>query len=765
MAPFESDPQVSGKIAPRHRERDAYVYVRQSSPRQILVHAESARRQYQLVDWACAAGWPKERVVVIDEDQGKSGALPDSRSGFGRLVAAIGRSEVGIVIALEVTRLARNCPDWHHLVYLCRWTDTLIADEHTVYDPALSADRMVLGIRGQVSELELDNAIHRMVEARWNKARRGEFLVLPPAGYDLDDLNQMVMSSDEVVVHAFRTVFAKFDELGSACQVWCWWREERLKFPVRRQELRSHPVVWTDPTYRMVLSTLHNPIYAGAYVFGRTQTVRELDPADPHRLRKRRSPRAEWPVLIQDHHEGYITFAKFLEIQQRVRGNAMMLNLGGEREGSPAREGRALLQGLVRCGVCGRAMWVSYGGHRSRRGHRTMQYRCFRKGREEGGKDCQVVGGQRIDECVVEEFLEATRPAGVEAARLSDQQMQERRAELSRYWNLQIEKAEYEAGRAERQFQAVEPENRIVARELERRWNARLTALEEMRAQAEQARGEVRPLSKPELEEARQLGAHIELIWNAETTVARDRKRLLRCAIDEVQLKTEEKRHVITIVWKGGTVTTREVARRPPGPVNATDEETVELVRQLALQFDDLQIARILNRQGRVSGLGNAFTKAIVVSMRGRHKIPACAKLPARDPHEGPFTADEAAAELGVSMGTIHRWLREGVLAGTQATRGAPWRIVLTDAVRQRVAGGEAPRGWVGLSEASRQLGLSKQRIAYLLKTGKLKAIRTTIGKRRCWRIDVLSAESYRQPGLFDLDGAEIPADSKGRQE
>jgi DNA invertase Pin-like site-specific DNA recombinase len=743
----------SRKIRSGHFDRAAYVYVRQSSPQQVEQHREGGRRQYQLVEWAQEVGWPRERIVVVDEDQGKTGSRPQSRSGFGRLVAAVGRGEVGIVIALEVTRLARNSPDWHHLVYLCRWTETLIADEHAVYDPADGSDRMVLGLRGQMSELELDNAIHRMVEARWNKARRGELMTIPPAGYDIDDLHQLVMSGDEAVVHAIRSVFDRFEQLGSARQVFLWWRAQQLRFPVRRASSRSHPIVWVDPSYRIILNTLRNPIYAGAYVFGRTRTVRELDPEDPQRLRVRRSRREDWPVLIREHHAAYVSFEKYLENQERLRSNRMMPQAEQSGAKGPAREGAALLQGLVRCGHCSRGMGVSYGGHHSEKGKqgRTLQYRCTQARPLIGGKGCQTVGGRRIDESVVQAFLEAVAPAGVEAAREAEALAREHHVEVERYWKLQIEKAEYEAQRAERQFNAVEPENRVVARELERRWNARLVELDALRAKAADALAAPASLSPVELEKAQALGADLEVLWNAETTTHRDRKRLLRCVIEEVQLRTEEDHYRVRIVWKGGAVTDREVPRRAVGETGrATAEETVELVRKLAVEFDDTQIARTLNRQGRRTGLGNAFTKQRVTSLRGHHRIPACAKKTPCDPREGPFTADEAAAELGVSMTTVHRWLREGLLAGTQLTRGAPWQIVLTEDIRQRLTAGEAPPDWVGLSEAGRHLGLSKQRVAYLVKTGKLNAVRTTVGKRPCWRIDVLSATCGRQADLFD---------------
>ena len=346
----------SHRIQPHHLERSAYVYVRQSSLRQVAEHLESQRRQYERVDWALAAGWPRERIEVIDEDQGKSGATAKVRPGFARLIAAVAQGEVGVVVALEVTRLARNSPDWHHLLYLCRFTETLIADEHTVYDPQLSSDRMVLGLRGQMGELELETMIGRMVSARWSKAERGELYTIPPAGYDLDELGHWVMSSDEAVVHALRTVFEKFDELGSARQVFHWWSAQGLTYPVRRLRSRVHPVVWLAPSYAMILRTLRNPIYTGAYVFGKSKTVRRLDDEGTVRVHLQQRERNEWPVLIKDHHPAYITFERYEVNRERLRGNQRMQGDADRDTRGAVREGAALLQGLVRCGQCGRAM-------------------------------------------------------------------------------------------------------------------------------------------------------------------------------------------------------------------------------------------------------------------------------------------------------------------------------------------------------------------------------------------------------------------------
>jgi DNA invertase Pin-like site-specific DNA recombinase len=745
------------KIQAEHLSRTAFIYVRQSSPRQVRENLESQRRQYGFADHAAELGWSRESIVIVDEDQGRSGAVAQSRPGFARVVAAVARREAGIVMSLEISRLSRNDADWHQLVYLCRWTDTLIADEHGVYDPASSADRMVLGVRGQVSELERDNSVHRMVEARWSKARRGEAFTLPPAGYELDDAGQLVLSPDEAVVNAIRQVFTKLDELGGARQVFLWWRAEGLPFPVRRIAHRTHPVDWAPVSYRIVLHVLHHPIFAGAFVFGRSRTVRELD-AKTQRVVVRRGgvrnqPR-DWPVLIKEHHSAYITWEKFLSNQERIRANNIMGTRSDESHRGAPREGKALLQGLARCGHCGRRMHVGYGGMKA---SRTLQYRCARHCLLVAGAaaptECQIVGGKRIEAEVVKALLTVCEQAGVEASSLAGVALREELEATQRSWRLQLEKAEYEAQRAERQFMAVEPENRTVARELERRWNERLAHVEHLRSQAAVSSAGRAPLTEEEVARALQLGTSLEAVWDAPTTTMRDRKQLLRALVEEVQLRSEEKQYLVCIVWKGGATTQREVPRLNYGQQVATSADVVEEVRELAVELDDAQIARVLHRQGRRSGLGVAFTKAAVAALRHRNEIPVCPKKRVQDPREGPFTADEAARELGVSMSTVHTWLRDGVLAGKQLAPKAPWRIVLTQEVRLRLAGGSAPAGWVGIEQAAVRLGISRGMVAYLVKHGKLKGVRTKVGKRECWRIDLSSADCARQTDLIDRIG------------
>ena len=396
-------------------------------------------------------------------------------------------------------------------------------------------------------------------------------------------------------------------------------------------------------------------------------------------------------------------------------------------------------------------MSVGYGGQRPGRSNRTMQYRCMQSHAQTGARDCQTIGGKRIDEAVVQAFLEVTSPAGLQAVSRIQEQLQTDNQAVERSWALQLEKADYEAQRAERQFHAVEPENRLVARELERRWNERLKELEVIRQKAETARSKVLCLSKDEMTRAMRLSQDLEDVWRAETTTNRDRKRLLRCLIQEVQLTTENERYLVGILWKGGAIIEREVVRRPAGGgFTKTPEDTIQLVRQLAQEFDDAQIARILNKQGRRTGLGNPFTQANVLSLRGRHQIPKCSTQKAKDLKDGPFTADESAAQLGVTNSTIHRWLREGILAGRQMTPGAPWQIMLTDEVRRKLSGGDAPEGWLSLSQTARRLGLSKSHVIYLISTGRVEAMQVSYRARRCWRINPDSATCGLQEEMFD---------------
>ncbi|MCP5064948.1 MAG: recombinase family protein [bacterium] len=740
----------SGKVEARHREREAWIYVRQSTLHQVEHHQESRRRQYALVDRAKMLGWRREQVVVVDEDQGVSGSTPEHRRGFRRLVSAVGRGGVGLVMGVDLSRFARNSPDWHLLMYLCRFTQTLIADERGIYDPESSTDRLVLGVRGQMSEVEVDTMVQRMAIARSNKAQRGELVGILPAGYETDEEGRIVLTSNERVATTIRAVFQKLEELGSTRAVSGWMRARGMQYPVRRKELRGHPVVWVDPTPPRVRRTVKHPIYAGAYVYGRTQSVRvvEAGPGQRPSVRVRKRVRNEYPVLLRDHHEGYISFEVHERIMAKLAERSAATRERNDDHRGAVREGPALLQGLVRCGDCGRRMYVLYGGRRGRTtGSRTITYQC--KGGPGMGM-CQAAGGKRIEQVVVAEFLKVTQPASVDALVLAEEAARREEEEMAKRWKLRVEHAQYEASLAQRRYDAVDPDNRVVARDLERRWNERLVELEEVQARALASKHEHQALTQEELGEARRLAKDLERVWDAPTTAVVDRKALLRTVIEEVQVRTEKESVKIRVVWKGGACTDSKLERHPRRPVHATPEDTVELIRKLALELDDAQIARVLNKQGRRSPMGNPYGREAVRCLRRKNSIARCPAPQARDPREGPFTADEAAVELGVTNSTVHRWLREGLLPGRQATPGAPWRIVLTEDLRRRLGGGDAPEGWVGLGAAAKRLGLTKSHVAYLVKSGKLPAVRTRVGKREGWKIDVSSVEGTIQREMFD---------------
>ena len=405
-----------------------------------------------------------------------------------------------------------------------------------------------------MGELELETSIERMVSARWNKAQRGELYTVAPAGYDMDELGRWVKSSDEAVVHALNTVFDKFDELGSARQVWSWWRIQGLKYPVRRLRSKIHPVLWLKPTYAMFLRTLRNPIYSGAYVFGRTKSVRRLDNEGVERVHMEQIAPDDWRVVIREHHEAYITYDRYLSNRERLSANQTMEATA--KQSQAVREGAALLQGLVVCAQCGRRMTLSYGGKTR---SRVYQYRCSQARAQHGGRDCQVVGGKRVDQQVAEVFLEVTAPGMSDAASLANAAARQESEAVRVYWAHQVERAQYEAQRAERQYQAVEPENRVVARELERRWERALGDLERARHQAARLSADPRLLSAEELDNVHLLGLELGQVWDAHTTTHRDRKRLVRCLIEEVQLRTEPAHYGLCIVWKGGATSERQV--------------------------------------------------------------------------------------------------------------------------------------------------------------------------------------------------------------
>ena len=728
------------KIQPTHLRRAAYVYVRQSSTAQLERNRESTDRQYGLVERAHELGWAREQIVVIDQDLGVTGSGEMARSGFAWMTAEVALGRVGIVLGLEVSRLARNNADWYRLLDLCGVTDTLIGDADGLYYPGLFNDRLVLGLKGTMSEAELHVLRARLNGGIRNKAARGELRRGLPVGFVWGEADGDVrLHPDEAVTGAIRTVFERFAEMGSARQVWLWFRTQGLRFPL--QSNRWPEIQWVPPTYAAIHNVLTSPVYAGAYVYGKSRHERYLDEASQVRKRIRRLPRSEWAVLLPEHHEGFIDWETYEANQARIASNTRPKR---HAPGGAVREGAALLQGIATCGRCGRRLAVSYPGKNS-----TPGYHCpgdtIVNGR---GLYCLRVGGRQLDQAVANVFLEAIAPAGLEASLAAAVSLEAEHDAAGAQWRLEVERARYEAERAERRYRTVEPENRLVARGLEREWEERLRELSA--AEAELARREQcrpRVLSAQEKATLRALGVDVARVWSAPSTTDRDRKELLRTLLEEVIVTVERaKSHAhLTLRWRGEAITKLglDLPRSRPSPLR-TGEDTVELLRRLAAHYPDAIVAGILNRQGRKTATGERFTANRVSSLRRSWKIPRFERT--SEPPEGELaTIAKAAQILGLSASTVHRWLADGFIAGEQITPGAPWRIRMTENLRSRFVE-EEPEGYVPMLDATRILGVSRQTVLQRVKRGELSAVHVRRGRRKGLRIKLLDAQS----DLFD---------------
>jgi DNA invertase Pin-like site-specific DNA recombinase len=719
-----------GKVTEEHRRRRAVVYVRQSSVGQVERNTESAARQYALRERAVELGWPAGAVAVVDEDTGRSGASSDGRLGFRELVAEVGLGQVGLILALETSRLARCSADWHRLLDLCALTGTLIADGDGVYSPADFNDRLLLGLKGTMSEAELHFIRARLVGGLRNKAARGELRLPLPVGLDRDEDDRVVLCPDEQVRHAIERVFVLWRSLGSARQVALELIAEGQQLPRRR--IGQRRIRWARANYAAVHHLLTNPAYAGAFVFGRQRVVKRLDEHGQVHVGRVQVPLEEWSVCLPDHHPGYVSWDEYLATRERLRSNVRPRGEGG----GAAREGGALLQGLVRCGRCGRKMQVAYSGTNGKVG----RYACIR-GRDlhATGRACQSLGGARLDKAVAEAFLDAVAPAGIAATAGAIGELEAQHEQRLVGQRLAVERAEYEAERARRKFDACEPENRLVGRTLEH-------ALEQALSELEREHGKLalleraRPvaLSNPERDALARLAHDPPRLWAASSTTDRDRKELLRTLISEVVVTAQhaERRADIEVQWEGGARTELHVPLRVPGKLERISEDTVDLIRRLAEHHTDRQIAGILGRQGHRTGTGLPFTEARVRGVRKRAGIPAA---PPPDPAGELITIEQAISELGVSTHTIRRWINIGLLPAEQTTPGAPWRIRLTDEIRARFVP-DVPDGYVPLAEAARRLGCARQTVLHKVHRGELDAIHVTNGQRKGLRIKVPAA-------------------------
>lgn len=678
------------KVNSDHLQRRAFVYVRQSSMEQLRHNHESRRRQYALADRAREMGWSS--VEVIDEDLGRSGASAVGRTGFQRLVGAVGLREVGAIFSLEASRLARNNRDWYELIDLCALRGTLIVDFDGVYDPRLLNDRLLLGLKGTMSEFELGLLRQRALEAARQKAARGELFYTVPVGFVLSPDGRCEQDPDERVRNAITLVFERFQQSGSIHQVLVRFREQDLRLPAVHYRQGVREVVWRSTTYSGLHRILTNPIYGGAYAYGQRMTVTRVVGDRTVQSKGKARPAEEWPVLLPNRLPGYVSWERYQEIQQQIKENAKRVAMHPWGRGTP-QDGPALLTGLLRCRRCGRRLAVGYGG----RNGRLVRYECIGEHFHLAEARCIAFGGVRVDKAVEAEVLRALEPAALEAAIAAMERLQQEPSARRRSLELNIQQARYEVERARRQYDQVEPENRLVAAELERRWNASLQELGRLEEELARLQGPEPALTDTERGRLLILAQDFPALWREATSDMRRKKQLVRLLIEEivVDVLPDPPRVHLVIRWAGGAHTELHVRRNRTGEHRyATDEETVNLVQRLAEVVPDQAVVSILNRMAIKTTKGNTWTAVRLRSFRSAHHIPVFDPDKARD----WLTMREAAERLQVSAMTVRRLIIRGVLPARQIVRNAPWMIA-PDALQQeaiRYAARAAQRGGQG---------------------------------------------------------------------
>jgi DNA invertase Pin-like site-specific DNA recombinase len=680
---------VTDKIRATHLERKAVVYLRQSSLKQVREHRESTARQYALRERAIALGWTSDAVEVIDEDLGQSGQSADWRTGFRRLAESIAQGRVGALFALEVSRFARSSADWYRLLELASLADVVIADEDVVYDPHDYNDRLLLGLKGQFADAERYWMRLRLNGGKLSKARRGEVVFNPPTGYVWGDDGRLCFDPDEKVQRAVRLVFERFRLESSARAVVRYFARHSLQMPVR---VRGGEVRWVGPPgYRHALNILHSPLYAGAYVFGRREQRMALVSGEVRRRRTTTLPMDSWKVCLKDHHPAYVSWDEFMANQKKLRdhwtaGRRKQPDLRGA-----AREGKALLQGLVLCGRCGRRMHSRYFSP----GGRHPSYQCqgsVDKLAVTGG--CWMVSAKHIDEAVTRAFLDVIQPAEVELALAVARDAERQSDEIRRQWQLRLEHAGYEVRLAERRYKAVDPDNRTVARTLEREWNDKLEELARLDGEYEDVRRREKvELSDEDRRQALALARDLPRVWNAPTTTHAERKNLLRMLLRDVTLSPIDVPERIThvqILWVTGATSELRVPRPTNVDAARTPEASLEALRGLCEKgLTDAAVAAELNRRGLASRYGELWAKSGVSSLRRglglrrRHGAYAGRRPPLRR-EDGLYSVYGVAKLLGITRRRVYIWISQGDLAPTEGGNGTPvWFRLDTDEIKR----------------------------------------------------------------------------------
>jgi DNA invertase Pin-like site-specific DNA recombinase len=696
-------PASSEKIGPSHLERLAVVYVRQSTAQQVLKHQESTRLQYGLLARAQRMGWPEERVLVIDDDLGKSGASSEGRSGFRRLVSEVSLNHVGMILGVEMSRLARSSKDWHQLLEICAIFATLISDLDGVYDPSQYNDRLLLGLKGTMSEAELHILKQRMEQGKLGKARRGELAFPVPTGYVRRPSGEVTFDPDEEVQRVVRLIFRKFEELGTLHAVLVYLVEHGIKLGVRVREGEAKgELEWRRPNRMTLQNLLKHPIYAGAYAYGRRRVdLRKKKPGRPSTGRMV-APPEKWHVLIKDRLPAYISWECYERNLKRLAENRARADAMGA-----SREGPSLLQGLLVCGKCGGRLTVRYGGSRNRH-----TYVCARQATDYGGEVCQHLSGPPLDEFIGEKVLEALEPAALELSLEAARRVESEREELDRLWKVRLERAAYEAQRAGRHYRFLEPENRLVGRQLATDWEGKLASEQKLKEDYRRfSHEQPRPLSEAEREAILRLSEDIPALWEARSTTEKDRKEIVRQVIERVVIDAEgtTERVQVRIEWAGGT-STQSIMIRPVAKLEHLSyyPQLCERVRSLAAQgMSAAAIARRLNEEGyrppkRKEGFDRQSAQDLIYRLGLSRRRPRPEGREDLGRHE--WWLGELSRELGMPEATLYGWLRRSRLKARQQKK-VPYRwIVWADdaelrrlkRLRARPVGEYLRRLWVG---------------------------------------------------------------------
>lgn len=646
--------EFARKIRTDHLQRNAYLYVRQSTIRQIFENRESTKRQYALKERAIALGWPVESIKVIDCDLGQSGATSANREGFKELVSEVGMGRAGIVLGLEVSRLARNCSDWHRLLEICALTKTLILDEEGIYDPAHFNDRLLLGLKGTMSEAELHIIQARMRGGLLAKAKRGQLHTALPVGFVYNSSGKVILDPDKQIHQSIHLFFETFRRIGSASGAVKYFRRNGLKFPRKlTRGAKKGEVVWGWLVHSRAIQILHNPRYAGTYFYGRMESRKLPDGTTKYKL----LPQDQWYTLIKNAHEGYICWEEYEENQRRLLENAQAHGI--DRRKSPPREGPALLQGMVICGICGKRMTLHYYRRKERK---VPYYKCQREGIEHGEPICQSIHGELVDEAMSRLLIETVSPLALDVALNVEDELKARLEEADRLRKQQVQRFQYEADLARRRYMQIDPENRLVADSLEAEWNEKLRALRQAEEEYERQRKRDHKLfSAEEREKILSLASDFPRLWNDPNTPSREKKRMVRLLVEDVTLiKTKDRSIAMHVRFKGGATRSLNL----PAPVqtwdlNRTKKEIVSQIDELLGQYTDAEIADILNKEGKRSGMGLSFGPITVGTIRRKYGLKSRYE---RLREQGLLTLNEISGKIQLPETTIRLWAKKGMM-------------------------------------------------------------------------------------------------------